>query len=418
MTSMRTCIDHLRECIDNSIKRQGTQFAEEYGKYGLWSNPFVGYEYPLTTNFESLFIDRFEEIEQLSDEFVNAFMGKGEDIAIVGAEGMGARSLVNLFKQYTYTVESEEDNYTNKKIKEKLHEIFDLRAKSANEDILAQLKQQIEIATKQKKAMLILSSFDEKSDLLNKTSTVRMQFRKLLELDRISHDITVFFSPWNASAFNFMLDEEFASVGIYEKIICVKPLSTDQTKDLIKSRLKMFEHTDQAKVNLFTDEGIKIIASYSGGIPKFALLFSSILLEASIKSKRSESLTESFIKSVLEEKGYYSYNIFLDRLKELIPKHWWETKQGKIRTEMKIIKNAILMKGPCTSTEVGKLIGKSRVAVLENLKKLEKASIISYVESEKDSRKRPFELNDFVKSIFEHEFIIPEIKEKWESEDL
>jgi hypothetical protein len=53
------------------------------------------------------------------------------------------------------------------------------------------------------------------------------------------------------------------------------------------------------------------------------------------------------------------------------------------------------------------------VAILENLKKLEKESIISYTTSKKDKRKRPFITNDFAKSVFENEFIMPDLEKKF-----
>jgi DNA-binding MarR family transcriptional regulator len=413
-----TCIDYLKSCIEKSVRRQCLEFADECGMYGFWSNPFSGFEYPISSNFDLLFINRTKEIEEMSKKLVNSLLGRGEDVAVVGAEGMGTRSLINLFKQYIYALESEEKNHINTKIKGRLYQIFELRAGSANEDVLAQLKAGIEVATVQKKMILILSSFDEKGKLIGKESAFRNQFRKLLEFDRMSYDRTAFFSPWNVTAFDFMLNEEFSAVDIYEKVLFLEPFSKSDTEMLIKSRLAVFKHESPAKVNLFSEEGIKEIAEFSGGIPKFALKFSSLALEEAIKSKRESPLTAKYVDSLLKQLGYVRYDEMKKKLKELIPKHWWETKHGRTRTEMKILKNAILMGAPSTSTEIAKLIGKSRVAVLENLKKLEKAGIIKYIEHVKDSRTRPFVLNDFAKSIFEHEFIIPEIKEKLKSETL
>lgn len=415
---MASCVDFLKGCIEKSVRRQGLEFAEAYGKYGFWTNPFSGFDYPLSSNFDLLFIGRKKEIEGLSTEFVNSFLGRGEDVAVIGAEGMGARSLMNLFKQCIYALETEEENYINTKIKGRIHQIFDLRAKSANEDVLAQLKGQIEIATKHKKIILVLSPFDEKSSLVGNQSAPRNQFRKLLELDRMSHDKTIFFSPWNATAFDFMANEEISAVSIYEKIIFLDPLPMSGAEDLVRSRIKVFKHDSAAEVEIFNDESIKTIAEFSGGIPKFVLKFSSIALEEAIKSKRASPMTAKYIESLLEQNGYANYEELKKKLKELIPRHSWESKHGKARTEMNILKNAILMGAPPTSTEIGKLIGKSRVAVLENLKKLERAGIIKYIEHARDSRKRPFSINDFAKSVFEHEFIIPEIKKKLKSEDL
>jgi len=413
---MKTSSQLLRDCIENSVKKQGIEFAEDYGKFGLWSDPFSNYEYPLSSNLDISFIDRVKEIENLSKNLVNSFLGKGEDVAIIGAEGIGARSLVNLFKDYAYSLENEEDNSINMKIKGKLQDIFVPKASTVNEDILSTLKTQIEFAIKQKKTILVLSSFDEKENLIGKTSPTRIQYRRLLEMDRFSHDLTIFFSPWNATAFDYMLEEEFSAASIYEDIVYLEPLDKRNTINLLKTRLKMFSNEETKKINLFSDDGIGTIAEYSGGIPKFALKFSSIILNEAIASKRSSSIDKKYVETTLNLQGYKSYSEVSNDLKILIPRHWWETKHGKIRTEMKILKYAILIARPSTSTEIGKLIGKSRVAVLENLKKLEKAGIISYTESQNDSRKRPFIVNDFAKSIFEHEFIIPEIKKRIENQ--
>jgi len=59
----------------------------------------------------------------------------------------------------------------------------------------------------------------------------------------------------------------------------------------------MFKHDEAAKVDLFSEEGIKEIAAFSGGIPKYALEFSSIDLGESIKAKRDSPLIV-FLKNI------------------------------------------------------------------------------------------------------------------------
>jgi biotin operon repressor len=419
---------HLKDCIEKSIKQQGTSFAENFGKYGFWSNPFTGSEFPLSSNHETLFIDRNDEIKEISTEFVNSLLGRGDDTAIIGAEGVGTRSLINLFKHYAYSIETAEENTTNLKMKEKLLEIFDIKSNSINEDILIQLKEKIEVGIKNKKMILILSSFADNCELLNvkgeKDTEVRRMKRKLLELDNFSSDLTIFLSPWNATQYDFMKNEEISVMDNYEKTIFLKPLSTTQTVNLLKSRINTFENKSSDSINLFSEEALKYLSEYCGGLPKFALKFSEILLEEIINPEdgiyRSKPLTKEFIVGILENKKhkYKSYSKFFQSLKKLIPRHSWETKHGKIRTEMKIIKTAILLGKETTSTEIGKHLGKSRVAILENLKKLEKEGIIYYVNSSKDKRKRPFKINDFARSVFENEFIIPELERKLKSKKL
>jgi len=413
---MNKPIDFLKNCIDKAVQKQGKQFAEEYGKYGLWANPFNGFDYPLTSNFDSLFIGRQNIIEELSPHFVGSFLGYGKDVAIIGSEGVGSRTLVNLFREYIYNLNSEEETHTTKKIKEKLYDIFEMKAHSINEDIINHLKKQIEIAVKQKKTILISSPFDEKEPLIISNSFSRERFRKLLELDRTSHDKTIFLSPWTPSAFNFMFENEYGALSIYEEFIFIPPFSISETEHLLKTRLKLYTHKTSNEINLFTENSLKHIAAYSGGISKFALKFASIILEEAIKSKRNQELTENYINSVLINNGYKSYEQIKLDLKELLPQHWWEHNKHK-KTEFKILINTILLVKPTTSTEIGKLIGKSRVAIIENLKKLDAKKIIKYVEDNIDSRRRPFIINDFVKSVFEEEFIIPEIKEKLKEND-
>jgi hypothetical protein len=411
---MEDGLSFLKNCIEKSVKQQGTKFAEDYGKYGFWSNPFSGYEYPLSSNQDVLFVDRKEEIENLSKEFVESLLGAGKDVAVVGADGVGSRSLMNLFKHYSYSVETEEETHTNMKIKDKIFTVFGIEANNVNEDVLIQLKSEIEAAVKNKKMILVFSPFCGVRKFINskgKHTDLKTRFRKFLELDRLSGDLAVFMSPWNVTMYDFMLEEEITAMDTYEEVIFLKPLKKEPTVALLKARMNLFKHKSEGNIELFNDEILQEISDFCGGIPKFALKFSDIILEDAIKAKR-EVLTKKGITEALKSKGYKPYSQVVESLKKLIPIYSWERKHGKIRTEMKILKTAILLGGETTSTEVGNYLGKSRVAILENLKKLKDEEIIEDAGTSKDKRKKPFKINDFAKSVFENEFVIPELENK------
>jgi len=408
--------EHLQKAVELAVKREGPKFAEKHAKYGFWSNPFSDYNYPMTTNFEKLFVGRKEEIEEISNCLVESFLGKGEDTAVIAPCGFGNRSVINLFKLFIHSLEKEDISKAHQKIKEMLFDIVDYDPSDMNMDLLKETKQKIEESIKNKKMIVITSSFNPKvsfipdSDKMSECPTER--FRQFLALDIRSKEKTVFLSPWNASIWLYMMEEHPISISIYENKKILTSLSEEKIVELLKLRMNDCEHNSGMKRILFNDKVLKEIAKFSGGIPRFALEFAYYLLEDAIKAEKDTPLTDKFIQSALNQRGFYQYDDIKQKLKKLIPdpKPW----QKKPRTEKIIIETMIHLSGKdVTSTEIGKRIGKSRVAVLTNLKKLEKENLIEREKEEsKDSRRRPYKINDFVRSVFENEFIIPEIRKR------
>lgn len=406
-------LEHLQKSIESAVKREGPKFAEKHIKYGFWSNPFSDYKFPMNSNFENLFVNRKDNIENISNYLVGSFLSAGEDTAVISPIGFGCRSMVNFFTYFLRSLEKKDIPKTHYKIKERFSDIVYYDAHTIGTNLLEEIKKKIEDAINNKKMVVMTSSFESRVSLIEGGSeSTTERFKRLLALDIRSKEKTIFLSPWNASVWLYMEENYPLPISIYEKKEVLKPLNTEETIKLLKLRMEECEHTDKAECELFDDEALKAIAKFSGGIPRFALQFAHDLLEYAIKVGRKEPLTSKIIQSELNKEGFYSYEDIKNKLKKLIPdpKPW----QKKPKAEKVILKTMIYLSGrDVTSTEIGKQIGKSRVAVFTNLRKLEKEKLVEREKIEaKDSRRRPYKINDFVRSVFENEFVIPEIKKK------
>jgi hypothetical protein len=210
-----------------------------------------------------------------------------------------------------------------------------------------------------------------------------------------------------------MLEHHPLPLGIYETKKILKRLDNNLIVELLKLRMSSAKCENVKGINVFNDENLKEISKYSGGIPGFALLFAYILLEDAIKTKRKIPFSSEDIKVILKKERYESYEKIKKKLRELIPekKDWQKERPEKI-----VLKNMIYLSGnDITSTEVAKLIGKTKNAVTKTMNKLVEKKLIEKIDknennNQSDQRRVPFRINDFVISVFENEHVIPEVE--------
>jgi DNA-binding MarR family transcriptional regulator len=431
-------IEFLEDSLKRGIDKRRREISSVYGSINLWGNPFKDYAHPLYTNFKELFVGRTKEIEKISEHLVESLSAKGEDLAIIGAYGCGARSIINLFQSFLegglMSPEFRDSPEYFEAIRNKIHAFIDIPLSDFTKNLRERYKISISEALSQKKMSVVTSHFSDDCDMPilsenNKFDERTLEtYRKILEFDRMAMDKILFISPWTSTGWYYTMEESPMLRDVYEEQIFLEPLSAEECADLLEHRLRFFSLTGSSP-QIFTKNSLKEVATFSGGIPRFALEFSSRLLENELAEAKKNRKTDEEPKVSLESFENLKDTKFVkkrlqniegmppsyEKIKEvLIDFEVIKSRKKRKITQKESLRTMIGLGGrDVTATQISRYIGKTRPAISKAINELEGEGLIYHSESERDARAAPVTLYDFVRAVFENEIVMKEIKEEF-----
>jgi hypothetical protein len=421
--------DYIEKIVLKTLKHKGI-----YKKYNLSRNPFLDYAKPLRGIYDCLFTGREKEIDSIVNNIISELQTNQEDIAVIGPHGVGTRTIVNFIGNYFLTRILQKENLSPELqiLRESLAEVDDREVCYYGPDQRDNLSKRMKMYSAEGKNALITSFFCDEHiyplQKINKYNESTMDtYSQMLNIDAKVMGEIIFLSSWHAFTFAQFYLKEPQLAQKYKYIEIIEPMTNKEIESLLLKRINYCKIKEKKEDTLFSKDAINSIALTTGGYPRFALELSYRVIKKAIDDKLTKitgNYVENYLKKFKESQKDYDYILFpfiqVEKAVKAIEK---ERNQGK--TLKRIIGIMIGLGGKeIVSADIAERLKMTRPAVhkalnrIKTIEKYFKIQILRQHTTEKDFRKRPYELNPFFWTVFEQTYVIPEVKRLLNNEKI